>query len=106
MWIRHGCRISNLRGKRQSKKIWRPLLFSEVLPQFTAGVMVAASRAVFFAPFGSAAIISIVEKVVFGFFPVDRPSEPFTHVPFVLIDGMAVLPNLPFIKIQVGFAAV
>ena len=92
--------------KTQSKNVWRTLLFSEVLPQFAAGEMVAAPCAVFLAPFGSAAVITIVEKVVFGFFPVDNPSEPFTHIPLVLIDGMAVLPNLPFIKIQMGFAAV
>ena len=93
-------------AKTQSKNVWRALLFREVLPQFAAGVMVTAARAVFLAPFGRAAIVFIVKKVVFGFFPVDNPSEPFTHIPLVLIDGMAVLPNLPFIKIQVGFAAV
>ena len=88
------------------KSVRKALLFSEVLPQFAAGEMVAASCAVLLAPFGSATVITIVQKVVFGFFPVDRPSEPFAHIPLVLIDGMAVLPNLPFIKIQVGFAAV
>ena len=88
------------------KNIRKALLFSEVLPQLATGEMVAAARAVFLAPFGGAAIVFIVKEVVFGFLPVDNPSQPFAHKPLVLIDGMAVLPNLPFIKIQMGFAAV
>ena len=72
-------------------------MFSEVLSQFAAGEMVTAARAVFLAPFGRAAVISIVKKVVFGFLPVDNPSQSFAHIPFVFIDGMAVLPSLPFI---------
>ncbi len=88
------------------KNVRKALLFSEVLSQFATGEMVAAPRAVFLAPFGRAAIIFIVKEVVFGFLPVDNPSQPFAHIPLVLIDGMAVLPNLPFIKIQMGLAAV
>ena len=106
MRIRHGCRISNLGGKHQSKNVGKVLLFGEVLPQLAAGEMMAAIRAVFLAPFGRAAIVFIVKEVVFGFLPVDNPSQPFAHIPLVLIDGMAVLPNLPFIKIQMGFATV
>jgi hypothetical protein len=47
-----------------------------------------------------------VKEVVFSFFPWDVSSEPLTHVPFVFIDGMSVLPNLPFIEMQMGQAAV
>jgi hypothetical protein len=86
------------------KSVREALLFSEALPQLAAGEMVAAAGTVFLAPFGRAAIVFIVKEVVFGFFPVNDPSEPFAHIPFVLIDGMAVLPNLPFIKIPMGLA--
>ena len=68
--------------------------------------MVAATGAVFLAPFGSASIVFIVQEVVLGFFPADNPAEPLAHVPFVLIDGVSVLPNLPFIKLPMGLAAV
>lgn len=87
------------------KNVRGALLFSEALPQFAVGEMVTASGAVFLAPFRCASIVFIVEKVVFSFFPVDDPAEPFAHIPLVLVDGMAVLPNLPFIEITMSFAA-
>ena len=82
------------------------LLPYKALPQFAVGEMEAPPGAVFLAPFGSAAIVFIVKEVVFSFLPVDHPSQPFAHKPLVLIDGMAILPNLPFIKIQMSFAAI
>ena len=97
--IRHAGRISNLHGKACQKNAGGALLFGEMLSQFAAGEMVTAARAVFLALFGRAAIIFIMKEVVFGFFPGHGPSEPFAHIPFVLIDGMSVLPNLPFIEI-------
>ena len=81
-------------------------LLCKVLPQDAVGEMVSPPGAVFLSPFGSTAIVFIMKEVVFGFFPVDRPAKPFAHIPLVFIDGMAVLPNLPFIKIQMGLAAV
>jgi hypothetical protein len=81
-------------------------VFYEALSQFAAGEMVAAAGAVFLPPFGCATIVFIVKEVVFGFFPVDNPAEPFAHIPLVLINGMSVLPNLPFIEITMGLTAV
>ena len=81
------------------KNVRKALLFCEALPQLAAGKMMAAVRAVFLAPFGRTAIVFIVKEVVFRFLPVDHPSQSFTHVPLVLINGMAVFSNLPFIKI-------
>ena len=91
--------------KTPVKKRKAALLFSEALPQFTAGEVVAAPGAVFLAPFGRTSIVFIMKKVVFGFFPCDVPAEPLAHIPLVLVDGMSVLPNLPFIEIPMGFAA-
>jgi hypothetical protein len=104
--IRHGSRIATCSENASQKCVRGALLFGKALPQLTVAEMVASLGAVFLAPFGRAAIVFIVKEVVFGFFPWDVSSEPLTHVPFVFIDGMSVLPNLPFIEMQMGQAAV
>jgi hypothetical protein len=75
------------------------LIFYKALPEFAGREMVATNGTVFFTPLGSTAIVFVVKEVVFGFFPGNVSAEPFAHVPSVLIDGMAVLANLPFIEL-------
>ena len=71
-------------------------MFQEQFAQAAVGQMVATAGAIFLAPFGSTTVVAVVQEIIFGLFPGDGPSEPLAHIPLVLVDGLAVLSDLPF----------
>jgi hypothetical protein len=78
---------------------------AEVLAEVAGAEVVAEGGTVFMSPFGGAAVVFVMKKVLFRFFPADFLFAAFAHVPFVFVDCDSVLSDLPFFKFVEGATA-
>ena len=69
-----------------------------MLAEVTGTEVVAAVGTVFVSPFGGAAVVFVLNKVLFSFFPANVLFAAFAHVPFIFVDCGSVLPDLPLFK--------